>query len=252
MIGRARAPAGTAHEQLRTRRGHQQHRRAAEPFGQFGEQRERIVVGEVQIVEREHQRRALGVELEEAAQHRARDALLLARILGQGDGADEGVVPPIRGAQIEVAAEEVLDLGHAAIGEDAGELRAHLLVAARFVVALVDAEAIAQDARDERVAAGAGDSATAIDARPPGGARRLAREQARQPLGHQARLARALRADDGDQLRRLVLDGAREDAVELRELRLASDEGHGHAMRRRHRELRFGGELHRSRHVSRF
>ena len=159
MIGRARAPAGTAHEQLGPRRGDEQHRRAAEALGQFGEQRQRVVVGEVQIVEREHQRRALGVELEEAAQHRARDAILLARILRQRDGADEGVVAGLGIAQIEVTPEEMRDLGHAPIGEDADELRAHLVVTARLVVALVDAEAIAQDARDERVAAG--DPATA-------------------------------------------------------------------------------------------
>ena len=96
---------------------------------------------------------------------------------------------------------------------------------------------------DERVAAGAGHRAPAIDARPPGGARGLPRQEARQPLGDEPRLAGALRADDGDQLRRLVLDGARENAVELRELGLASDEGHGYAMRRRHRRaaLRAGG-----------
>ena len=126
VIGGARAPARAAHEQLGPRRGHQQHRRAAQPLGQFGEQRQRVVVAEVQIVEGEHQRRALGVELEEAAQHGARDAIFLPRILRQRDGADEGVVAGVGIAQIEIAAEEVRDLGHAPIGEDADELRAHL------------------------------------------------------------------------------------------------------------------------------
>ncbi len=250
VVGRSRAPPRAAHEQLGPRGSDEQDRRAAQPLGQLGEQRQRIVVAEVQIVERQHQRRALGIQLEEAAQHRARDVIFLARIFRQRDGADEGVVAGVGIAQIEVAAQEVRHLGHAAIGEDADELRAHLLVAARLVVALLDAEAIAQDPRHERIAAGAGDRTAAIDPRTAGGARRLPPEQPRQPLGDQAGLAGALRADDGHQLRRLVLDGAREDGVELRELGLASHQGHRHAMRCRNRELRFGRELHRAGHIS--
>src|SRR6185312_12657911 len=144
-------------------------------------------------------------------------------ILRQRDRANEGVVTCVRIAQLEVPPEEMRDLGHSAIAEHLHQLRAHLLVALGLVVALVNAEAIAQDARDERVAARAGHGAPAIDARPPGSPRRLPREQARQPFGDEARLARPLRADDGDELRRLVLYGAREDRVELRNFVLASD-----------------------------
>ena len=171
----------------------------------------------MQIVEGQHQRRMLRVELEESPEDRLGDGVLVLLIIAaEGDRLQKGVVAVE--PEVEEAADEVHHLGHAPIAEHLGELDAHALLALGVVFAVDNPEAIFEHAPEERMGRGVALPAAPIDPRPARGAGRMALSEARQPLAEDPTLADALRSDDGDELRRAIIDRALKDGVELLEL----------------------------------
>ncbi len=156
----------------------------------------------------------LGVHLEEPAEHGAADqGELLGVVLERPDEGGLGE------AQVQERAQEVQELGHAAVPEGLGDGRAERIARLLGVGAFDDPEACAQDALHDA------EGRSVLAARPPVGAHpALALTHPRQELGDQSALADAGAADERDGLGALVGDGATEGLVELAQLRPAPDE----------------------------
>jgi hypothetical protein len=224
VFARPRAPFGAAHVELGARAPHHDDRGRAELLAELLDELERVVVGGAEVVEHQHDRRRGRVDLEEVAQHRARDLVVLARVVLEG--AQERRV---RVAEAEEVAEEVHHFADAPVSEHLLHGLAEVIAGALRIVVLGQAEAIAEQARDRgpalvRRRAAAVDAHRGIDPR--------------EPFRDQARLPGPLVSGDGHELRRVRRDCAREQTIQRRELAIASDQRADHAV---HGELFCGG-----------
>jgi hypothetical protein len=201
------------------------------------------------VIDHEHERRQPRVELEEAAQHRARDPLVLFGVV-----LEHRQERAVGEAEAQVRAEEVQDLADAAVTEDARALGAEAFVRGALVVerALLgrpELEAVAEQTRDGAVGRPLLGGTPVIDAR-----RLSALGQPVRPLGEQAALADALVSDHGHELRRAVADGALEHVGQGVELHGAADQRAPHPANRvlirtmtgrRHRDSRGSSDSNR-------
>jgi hypothetical protein len=142
----ALAEVRPAREELRTRGDDEEDRRVDAALREVADEIERLVVGPVEILEREEDRPLARVGLEEAAQDRAADARELLFV-----GLERLRERRLGEAHVEVRAEEVEELGDAAIFEELGDLGAQELARGREVGLVGDAEEGAQDALDDAV-----------------------------------------------------------------------------------------------------
>ena len=217
--------------------------RGIERLGEVGEEIERLVVGVMEIVEDEDERRAArsrlrprttrgrdrgvgssialpvrqvaGVRLEEALDDRATQEAHLVGIAAHG--LDERRVHEL---ELEQLAEEEADVADLAILEHGRDLRADLGLRRLGIHALDDAEARAENAREDVV------RRAALTRRPAEDTRRrpLARALLGEEVAHEARLADPRGADERDRTRAALLANRLQRDVELAQLRGPPDE----------------------------
>ncbi len=133
--------------------------RRAEPLDQAAQEAHAVGAGEVDVLEDQEQRAALGVDLEEPAEHRAGDVLGGARVF------EEGLREQRRAeAHPQEHPEEMQDLVDPPVAEEVHHLGADLVGLGVGVAGLVEAEARAEDPRDGRVGAAVRAGGAAVDA----------------------------------------------------------------------------------------
>jgi hypothetical protein len=133
-------------QELRARGAQHRDGRAAHGGHQVAKHPDPVGAREVHVFEDQHHGRALGVDLEEPAEHRAGHELKRPGVFFEGLAQHRGAE-----AQAEKRPEKVQDLVDPPVAEEVHHLRADLVGLRVRVAALVQPEARAEDARDGRL-----------------------------------------------------------------------------------------------------